>query len=185
MAITEVTTVDIKAYDADNNLTTYKIDNPKNNLTKAQVLAAFAPAIEQGFILVNSGAPLARIGDVIRNQSIKTDIEGEPVYFTPAEPSLVFTPSGDYFETTTTIAVTNAPVQAVTVNSVNFTGLSGNFFNTHTTVTATNTESNITVKVIIHKESAEGWAVEFSGTAVLEVVVQGVSLFLNVTLSNS
>lgn len=84
--VTNVTTLDIQMLDADRkNATTIKLDFPKNDVTREQVSAAMQPAFINGWLLTNAGSVAMYLGDVTKNQSIKTKLDGEDFYITPNE----------------------------------------------------------------------------------------------------
>ncbi len=84
--VTNITTLDIQMLDADRkNATTIKLDFPKDGVTREQVSAAMQPAFTNGWLLTNSGSVAMYLGDVTINQSIKTKLDGEDFYITPAE----------------------------------------------------------------------------------------------------
>lgn len=53
--MTETKTADITVVDAGNYETTFKINNPKSNVTLAQFQAAFAPMISGGYLFSRYG----------------------------------------------------------------------------------------------------------------------------------
>lgn len=172
-------TIEIKTYDENNHLTTYRLDNPKENLTKPEILSAFAAAIEQGILLSNYGETVTRIGEVSTTESIKTIIEGAAVYFTPANPTIK-APSPNLASSTVTVQVSNAPVQAVTVNSYSIE-VSDDDWTEKMIVSAKNTDSSFTVTLTNVSNSA----IEFNtatGYIETEIVIQGVSVFLNINV---
>ena len=100
---TTVTNLDIQLLDADrSNATTVKLDNPKNNVTREQVSAAFQPALTNGWFLCSNGNTAMYLGDITVNQSIKTKLGGEDFYVTPSSISGNFT--GRSFQTEITVS---------------------------------------------------------------------------------
>ena len=86
MADTQTTVVnlDIQLLDESRaDTTTFKLDNPKSNVTREQVSAAMQPALTNGWLLTTKGNVAMYLGDITINQSIKTKLGGEDFYVTP------------------------------------------------------------------------------------------------------
>lgn len=114
MANTTVKNLDVQLLNAERKATTIKLDNPKDGLTKAQVVAAYQPAITNGWLLDREGERVMYIGDVIVNTSIKVSLEGEDFYVTPEALAFNFSTNvSSGSSDTKTITVTGADIQAV------------------------------------------------------------------------
>lgn len=78
-------TIDITTIDIDGNQTTFKLDNPKNNITKSEIINAFDYGIQNNLLMSNAGALIKSVGTTILTTSEKVEIEGDTVYVTPNE----------------------------------------------------------------------------------------------------
>ena len=86
---TTVTNLDIQLLDESrSDTTTFKLDNPKNDVTREQVSSAMQPALTNGWLLTNKGNVAMYLGDITINQSIKTKLGGEDFYVDPASVEL-------------------------------------------------------------------------------------------------
>lgn len=101
-----VKTVDIQLVDAERlAVRTYKIDNPKENLTRAMVAEAFQTALAQEWLLAGKAQIAKYIGDVTLNTSTKIILGGSDYYITPNSLTLnspdnsgIITVSGAYIQ---------------------------------------------------------------------------------------
>ncbi len=115
--IRTVETVDVQLLDAArSNVKTYKFDNPKENLTKAEISIAFQPAMSDEWLLVANGNIAKYIGDVTINTSTKVKLGGEDFYITPNE---VIFPNEHPF----IITVSGATIQGYNLRNNQFPGL--------------------------------------------------------------
>lgn len=73
--MTETNVAEVVLLDESNYEKTLRLDNPKNNLTLAEVRAAFATAINEKWLLGRSGAPVTSVPRVNIVQTIKTSLE--------------------------------------------------------------------------------------------------------------
>ena len=121
MASTTVQTVDVKCIDSDGNQTTYKIDNPKNNITRLEIVNAFNYGIQNGIIKSSYDNPIVSVGTTSLSTSTKTEIEGEPVYITPSSITLSNVPANGSIESAT-VVVSNATVQAAAAQNLKING---------------------------------------------------------------
>ena len=111
MADTQTTVVnlDIQLLDESRaDTTTFKLDNPKSNVTREQVSSAMQPALTNGWLLTTKGNVAMYLGDITVNQSIKTKLGGEDFYVSPSEVNLQ-TDTASHI--TTTITVSGATIQ--------------------------------------------------------------------------
>lgn len=119
MADTQTTVVnlDIQLLDESRaDTTTFKLDNPKSNVTREQVSSAMQPALTNGWLLTTKGNVAMYLGDITINQSIKTKLGGEDFYVSPSEVNLQTDGTTDV---ATTINVSGATIQGY--NFKNFT----------------------------------------------------------------
>lgn len=169
---TTVKTVDIQTYDANNKITTYKIDNPIEGITKSQCAQAFNSMIEAGLLASNDGVAVSRIGTVTLSTTIKETLGSENIEFNPS--SLDLTINGTTQTSTSgTITVTNAMIQSAnfeTFPDISSWGFAYVTFNSNT----------VTVNLRI-SGSASGQSI----TTNLEIVIEGISYFIPVTLSRT
>ena len=135
-----VKNVEIQLIDDDAKSTTIKLDNPKTNITKNEIITVFATAISNNWLLSNYGNPIKGIGQVQLTTSEKILLEGEPVYVTPASATL--RPKSDT-PATQNFAVANGTIQMVEL-SLNADS-SGNFMNASETHTANSITVTITM----------------------------------------
>lgn len=84
MAQTETKVAQVTLKDSSERNTTINIDNPKDDLSLNQIKAAFAPAINGGWLLANNGSQITEVVEAKYNQVIKTQINGLPVTVSPA-----------------------------------------------------------------------------------------------------
>ena len=154
--VSAVTNLDIQLLDADrSNATTIKLDNPKNGVTRENVSAAFQTAFANGWFLCSNGNPAMYLGDVTVNQSIKTKLDGQDFYVTPAE--LTLTNSGQ--TASGNITVSGATIQGYNIRgtsaamnakvTINNTGLTANVYVTNIIPTSPVPTGNFTVVLII------------------------------------
>lgn len=88
MAQTETKVAQVTLKDQDDRNRTINIDNPKDDLSLNQIKAAFAPAINGGWLLASNGSPITEVVEAKYNQVIKTQINGLPVTVFPSSLSL-------------------------------------------------------------------------------------------------
>ena len=155
-----VKNLDIQLIDEDAKTTTVKLDNPREDITKNQVISVFATAISNNWLLSNYGNPVKAIGQVQLSTSEKILLEGDPIYVTPERATLRPTPSTP---STQTFSVANGTIQMVELSLESETqGQYISVSQTHTsdsiTVTATlanntpspiSTEKNYSLKILI------------------------------------
>ena len=90
--VTTVNTIDIQLLNADRaDVTTIKLDNPINGITREQVSAVMQPALTNGWLLTTKGDTAMYLGDITLNTSIKTKLGGEDFYVTPSTLSFALT----------------------------------------------------------------------------------------------
>lgn len=86
---TIVSNLDIQILNAERaETTTFKLDNPKQNLTREMVSAAMQPALTNGWLLTSKGSVAMYLGDVTYNTSTKIKLGGEDFYVTPDQLSI-------------------------------------------------------------------------------------------------
>lgn len=66
--IQEVRTVDITLTDSQGYDTTYKINNPVNNLTIQQIRAVYAPVLTAGYLQSKAGYPFTQVTRAVLNE---------------------------------------------------------------------------------------------------------------------
>lgn len=72
--MTETNVVEITVVDAENYERTFKLDNPKSNLTLAQIRTAFATAINEGWWVSASGVQITSIARAVSTVTTKERI---------------------------------------------------------------------------------------------------------------
>lgn len=113
---TTVANLDIQILNAERaETTTFKLDNPKQNLTREMVSAAMQPALANGWLLTSKGSVAMYLGDVTYNTSIKTKLGGEDFYVTPTSFNETY---NDNEMKTLTVNVSGATIQGY--NLTNF-----------------------------------------------------------------
>ena len=116
MATKTVKTVDVQLLNAARERPkTYKLDNPKEGLTRAEISAAFSPALTNSWLLASNGSPALYLGDTILNTSIKVSLDGEDFYVTPNSLTLKGT-------TPQTLTVTGAQIQGYNIKNIQVNG---------------------------------------------------------------
>lgn len=161
-------TVDVQIYDENNNLNTAKIENPRQNITKADVTSAFSKLISCGYFVSSYGGHLARTGTVTISESSKRILEGSGAIITPANLTLTLPSSGG--SQTGTLTVTGGIIQ--TANFETFPDISNWGF-------AYVTFDDNTVTVTLQSSGASG---NQSITINVEIVIEGISHLVPVTL---
>lgn len=73
--MTETKTVEITVVDEGNYEKTFRLDDPKSNLTLATIRAAFQTAINEGWLLGTSGAPVISVARATQVITSKTKVE--------------------------------------------------------------------------------------------------------------
>ena len=146
------------------------IDRPKDNLTLNQIKAAFAPAINGGWLLDNYGDTITSVAEAKYNQVIKTQINGESVTISPSSLS-VSTSIMSKLPATGTLTVTGGEPTSFNFSDwtkpSNITGASANYDN-----------GTITVKVYV-----SGSASDFPVTGNLKVFFDSQSVTVPITVS--
>ena len=175
MATTTVQTVNISTIDEDGKQTTFNLDNPKENLTKNQVISAFQSGIDHGILISNYGSLIKSVGTVTLATSTKIELEGEPIYITPNSLEYTFNRIVDGSSATKTVSVTNGTIQSAGVTDL--TVSSGGYLS-NITVVSNFTTSTVTVKVI-EKGSSNGTTY----TGKLIIVIQGTSYSVPITIT--
>lgn len=164
--IKEVQTVDVQLINANRERPkTYKFDNPKPNLTRADVTTAFSPALANGWLLAADDTTAMYIGDVILNTSKKVTLNGEDFYVTPSSFQL-------NANTPQTVTVTGAQIQGYNIK--NFTSNGPNVKNILVQVA----ENGLTATVTNDYQSSLG----YSGSFNLIFVIQGTEVTIPVNL---
>lgn len=128
--ISDVQTVDVKCLDSDGNQITYKIDNPKDNITRLEIVNAFNYGIQNNIIKSSYDNPIISVGTTILSTSTKTEIEGDPIYITPSSITLSNVPAVGSVESAT-VVVDNANIQAAAVQNLKINGnVTSNYYAT-------------------------------------------------------
>lgn len=108
--IKEVVTLDVQLLNANReSVRTYKFDNPRSDVTRAQISEAFQPALVNSWLIAADGSPAMYIGDTIINTSKKVSLDGQDFYVTPTELNLSITTPGQ--PAVGTVTVTGAQIQ--------------------------------------------------------------------------
>lgn len=111
---TTVSNLDIQILNAERaETTTFKLDNPKQNLTREMVSAAMQPALANGWLLTSKGSVAMYLGDVTYNTSTKIKLGGEDFYVTPT--SLELTPDFGPGRLKGTVNVSGATIQGYNI----------------------------------------------------------------------
>ena len=140
-----VKNVDIQLIDDDAKSTTVKLDNPKDNITKNEIVQVFTTAINNNWLLSNYGSAIKGVGQVQLTTSEKVLLEGEAVYVTPASANITLSNS----PVTTTFTVSNGLIQMVELTGDN------NFMtfsetHTSTTISVTTTPEGAPMGTVIN-----------------------------------
>lgn len=169
--ITNIKTVDIQVVDETrSDITTVKLDNPRENLRKSDVSAAFASAFVNGWLLTNkSGRPAKYLGDVTINTSTKIKLNGEDYYVTPS--SLTFPDGNTQGNHIQSAVVTGAYIQGYRFENKQFS-------EQYVTLTANVSDNGLTIEVN-YKTSA----VNQPGTFDLILVIQGEEVTIPCTVN--
>lgn len=115
---TTVANLDIQILNADRaETTTFKLDNPKQNLTREQVSAAMQPALTNGWLLTSKGSVAMYLGDVTYNTSTKIKLGGEDFYVTPTALTLTRTNANS---ASGNINVSGATIQGYNINNLEY-----------------------------------------------------------------
>lgn len=67
-------TVDVTLVDEYNYEYTYKLDNPRDNVTRTEIIAAFSNVLNSDFIVSKSGSKFSSIGKTIITEITKTNL---------------------------------------------------------------------------------------------------------------
>lgn len=123
MAQTETKVAQVTLRDQDDRNRTISIDNPKDDLSLNQIKAAFAPAINGGWLLASNGSPITEVVEAKYNQVIKTQINGLPVTVSPSSFNVEVTSSTAVGSSVVagTLTVTNGVITGVSCPSTNDT----------------------------------------------------------------
>ena len=114
---TTVKTVDVQIYDDQNKTTTYKIDNPKDGLTRTEVVAAFYTGINAELFITSNGKPVS-VGTVTLSTSIKEVMAEDSIYITP---SLINVTIYSQNVKITDVTVTGATIDNSAVSNIDWT----------------------------------------------------------------
>lgn len=163
--ITNVKTADIQIVDETrSDITTVKLDNPRENLTKADISTAFSNAFANEWLLTNkSGRPAKYLGDVTINTSTKVKLGGEDYYVTPS--SLSFASGTN----TQTLTVSGAYIQGY-----NVTNLTGSLPSLDR-ISIVISENGLTASVTLNNQG------NFNGTFNIILVIQGIEVIIPVS----
>ncbi len=72
--MTETNVVEITVLDSENYERTFRIDNPKSNLTLAQVQAAFATPISEQWLFSSNGSRIVSVPRAVVSVTTKTKL---------------------------------------------------------------------------------------------------------------
>lgn len=72
--MTETNVVEITVLDSDNYERTYRIDNPRDNLTLAQIQSAFATPISEQWLFASTGSRVVSVARAIVSVTTKTKL---------------------------------------------------------------------------------------------------------------
>lgn len=162
-------TLDVQLINENARTQTLKLDNPKSNLTKNDVINAFNIGISNGVYISNDGTPIIRVGEVVLTTSTKVVIQGETVTFTPEKLNINGTLSSQYISILPTVEVANGTPQGVSITNLQYTERPGS---STLTIYAIIQDNNNTVEVNIIRNKAT--AGNYQGTFNLNIVVLGI-----------
>lgn len=175
MATTTVQTVNVSTIDEDGKQTTFNLDNPKDNLTKQQVVNAFQTGIDNGILISNYGSLIKSVGTVTLATSTKIELEGEPIYISPNSLEFNLTRLVDGSSATSTVTVTNGTIQSAGITDMQVS--SGGYLSNVKVVSSFTT--NVVTVTVIEKGSSSGTTY----TGKLIIVIQGNSYHVPITIN--
>lgn len=105
--------VELRSFDNDN--LRIRIDNPKTNITRAEIADAFQTAFTNNWIITSKGSTAGYIGEVVLETSTKISLEGDDYYVTPNSLTL----NGTVEQTLT---ITGAQVQGFNIKNFTSSG---------------------------------------------------------------
>lgn len=167
-----VNTLDIQLLNAERgDVTTVKLDNPNDGITREQVSAAMQPALTNGWLLTIKGSVVMYLGDITLNTSIKTKLDGEDFYVTPSSINLTIPASQS---AQSTITVSGATIQGYNLKNIT------NNKATYSLVIAEN-ELSATLTITQSVISSD----PLSGTLDIILVIMGTTVTIPVSFSNN
>lgn len=172
---TTVTNLDIQLLDESrSDTTTFKLDNPKSNVTREQVSAAMQPALTNGWLLTNKGNVAMYLGDITINQSIKTKLGGEDFYVTPTQ--ITWSNVGtEETEQTDTVTCSGATIQGYRFDNINEL----TYIDTEPSATIASNGLSITIKASFQLDSSMTTVKIFD----LILIIQGAEITIPVNAS--
>ena len=164
--------VEIQLIDNDARTTTIKLDNPKTNITKPEIITVFSTAISNNWLLSNYGNPIQGIGQVQLTTSEKILLEGDPVYVTPS--TLSFTLTNQKPADNKTVTVSGGP----TIQGYNIRNLTNANLNYKITIAS----DGLSIQVIVLTTDLSAGD---NGSFDLDLVVQGKIITVPCTFAKS
>lgn len=179
MATTKV--INVSTVDEDGKQTTFNLDNPKDDLTKAEVVSAFQVGIENSLLMSNQGTKIITVGTVAITTAEKIILEGEPVYITPNAINLATSTWYNEAQLSATVTVQNANIQAAQIANVQL-AKGETVFTTNDYYQIINVNENvITVNFISRNEDTAN----STGTANLVIIINGVTYNVPITFKQT
>lgn len=177
--MTEVITLDVSTIDDDGRQTTFKIDDPKSNLTKNEVISAFNYAFSRNLLLSNYGAPIRSVGTTTISTSTKIELENETIYVTPSRLDFDMATSQS---STMVVTVTAPQIQAASVLNLKQTsGVTSNLACYVTNISYESSSGNTLIRVFANAANNTS----FSATAILNIIINGRTTQIPITISKS
>lgn len=170
--VTTVNTIDIQLLNADRaDVTTIKLDNPINGITREQVSAVMQPALTNGWLLTTKGDTAMYLGDITLNTSIKTKLGGEDFYVTPS--TLSFALTNQKPADNKTVTVSGATIQGYNIR---------NLTNANLNYKITIADNGLSIQVIVLTTDLSAGD---NGSFDLELVIQGTIVTIPCSYSKS
>lgn len=174
--VTTVSNLDIQLLNAERaETTTFKLDNPKQNLTREQVSAAMQPALTKGWLLTSKGSVAMYLGDVTYNTSTKIRLDGEDFYVTPT--ALTLNRSADNQSASGSINVSGATIQGYNVKRQSYVSNGAN-------ISPEITNSGLTLFIRVTAPSLES-KIPPAGNFTVELVIMGTIVSVPITVPES
>jgi len=172
---TIVQTLDVSTVDEDGKITTFKLDNFKENITKNQVISAFQYGINNGLLMSNYGSAIKSVGTVMKSTSTKIELEGEPIYITPSsiEATLDSSTASKVVEVTVT-----SQIQAASVMDLQKSDPNSNIQAYVQNISYENNTTRISVYIYMADTGR-------SATAKLVIVVNGVNNTVPISMTRT
>ena len=180
---TVTTTLDITAIDSEGHSNTFKIDNFRTDVTRAEATSAFMYGANNGAICSTYGLPFVSVKQVAKSTSTKTIMGEDTIYISPSNIN-----AESYSQNTliTTVTVTGATIDEATISNITWT-TKPEIITSYPTIRINETILTTTVSLYWNTSEVGVSNGEYEGSAVLILVINNqyyqIPININITVS--